>query len=137
MSELPIGRGTFLIKRVFTTDKETGNPLLARSGIPKVLIIIEVKDEKGRTASVYEHLVEKGTVDWKRDAIALACGEPGLFSPASNVNAERLERLSGDCIIGSNEWQGELQPVIDKYYPAKIEPVVVEIETVYDDELPF
>ena len=142
MSEQPCGRGKFIIKRVYTDDKE-GNPSVSRKGDPMVCLYIEVRDENGRKGLVREYIIEREGLtflDVKRKSLFGACDRAELCVHGSNDNVERLEGLSGECLIKLEEYQGKMQPKIDKYYAVKKAAKQKEVITDYsqfDDSIPF
>lgn len=138
-SGLPSGRGTFAIKRVFFDDKE-GLPLKTKAGDPKALVIVEVEDSKGRKGTVYEHIADATNFDWKRTPMFEACQKGHLRVAGSNANLDKLEGLSGECLIDIDEYQGTSKCVIKKYYTkVKIkDDVEVDFNTLdFEDEIPF
>lgn len=114
-SELPSGRGTFTIKRVFYKDKD-GNPLVTSKKDPKALMILDVVDKKRRKATVYEHIVDGAIFDWKRDVIFASVDMTKYQVKGSNANLDQLEGLQGECFIEIKEYQGKSSAAIKTYY---------------------
>jgi len=139
MSDLPSGRGTFVIKRVFTTDKD-GVPLVTKKDIPKVLMIVEVLDKHNRTADVFEHITDGPTVEWKRVMLFKACDKMFLHKESSLWGLEQLQGCSGECMIDVDEYMGNPKCVVKNYYepkaPATLSQPKVDFSN-FDDDIPF
>lgn len=138
-SELHEGLASFEVVAYFDTDKDTGMPLITKSGNPKVSLLCILEDRLGNRNKKYIHLAANYRP--KIEELCSAVGRPELCTD-EGFNYKALKGAEGQCMLVMHDVYG-LQ--IDGFiYPKKHEePLMASreqqaiIDDAFDDDIPF
>lgn len=116
------GRCSFVIKGVYTNDKD-GNPLRSKkSGASMIKVILQVTDDTGRFENIFVYFVD----NWLKflgdllDAVDL----PNNYTPEMVFSTpDYILGLKGECMVGHEEYMEKMQNRVTKYL--KKAPVAV------------
>lgn len=130
------GAATFKIIRMYDTDKE-GNQLETSSGLPKVTVLLAVKDKNGFEGKIYDTLHDKAP--WRIEHLCKAIERIDLIDNIDGLQVEEFTGGEGKCELKDNPPYGikvERYVFSKKKKPKKAEPEF-NAEEFDDQEIPF
>ncbi len=128
------GEGKFVVKNIFTTDKQ-GYPMLDKNGAMKLKLSLMVTDEDGNKSLVDDWLV--GSYPSKIRDFALGVGLPGLYNASGVLDTDKLLDLSGSCIIKTETYNNKDSSKIAVYMVANHMTALSGKSEDLNDDIPF